>query len=302
MSARNVCESWESSCRSQPPPPARTCPPASTALLAISGQIPVTPGAAPHRPLRRRRDRRGGLRDERRGTSARAGHRGVPEPAAPAPRVVRARPPPRRPAGERNYLRPDSPVRRSPSPIAEIDGGAWQARGEPLPTGHCGVDVACPSRRATPSRAGAPSTGSPRRAPPSARSRPHHRRRAGRRLRRRVRPPDFTQHPAVVNGASDLLVEVFGDAGRHARAAVKGPVWPPCPWASPVEVEFLFAVAVPRSSREALRQACYFGTTPEFWPEPPAYPRSEIESGDEINVSSRRGRWGWACAPSGSAG
>jgi enamine deaminase RidA (YjgF/YER057c/UK114 family) len=30
----------------------------------------------------------------------------------------------------------------------------------------------------------------------------------------------FTQHPEVANGASDLFVEVFGDAGRHARAAV----------------------------------------------------------------------------------
>jgi enamine deaminase RidA (YjgF/YER057c/UK114 family) len=30
----------------------------------------------------------------------------------------------------------------------------------------------------------------------------------------------FTEHPAVANGASDLLVEVFGDEGRHARAAV----------------------------------------------------------------------------------
>jgi len=30
----------------------------------------------------------------------------------------------------------------------------------------------------------------------------------------------FTQQPQVVNGASDLMVEVFGDAGRHARAAV----------------------------------------------------------------------------------
>ena len=32
--------------------------------------------------------------------------------------------------------------------------------------------------------------------------------------------PSFTQHPAVMNGCSDLLVAVFGDAGRHARAAV----------------------------------------------------------------------------------
>ena len=31
---------------------------------------------------------------------------------------------------------------------------------------------------------------------------------------------DFTQHPEVINGASDLFVEVFGDAGRHARFAV----------------------------------------------------------------------------------
>jgi len=31
---------------------------------------------------------------------------------------------------------------------------------------------------------------------------------------------DFIQQPQVVNGASDLMVEVFGDAGRHARAAV----------------------------------------------------------------------------------
>lgn len=32
--------------------------------------------------------------------------------------------------------------------------------------------------------------------------------------------PDFTEQPKVVNGASDLMAEVFGDAGKHARAAV----------------------------------------------------------------------------------
>jgi enamine deaminase RidA (YjgF/YER057c/UK114 family) len=32
--------------------------------------------------------------------------------------------------------------------------------------------------------------------------------------------PDFTQQPQVANGASDLLVQVFGEAGKHARAAV----------------------------------------------------------------------------------
>ncbi len=31
---------------------------------------------------------------------------------------------------------------------------------------------------------------------------------------------DFTQHPQVINGCSDLLVEIFGQAGKHARAAV----------------------------------------------------------------------------------
>lgn len=32
--------------------------------------------------------------------------------------------------------------------------------------------------------------------------------------------PGFTQHPEVANGASDLLVEVFGESGKHARSAV----------------------------------------------------------------------------------
>jgi enamine deaminase RidA (YjgF/YER057c/UK114 family) len=32
--------------------------------------------------------------------------------------------------------------------------------------------------------------------------------------------PDFTDHPKVVNGASDLFVDIFGERGKHARAAV----------------------------------------------------------------------------------
>jgi enamine deaminase RidA (YjgF/YER057c/UK114 family) len=32
--------------------------------------------------------------------------------------------------------------------------------------------------------------------------------------------PEFTQQPQVINGASELLIEVFGEAGRHARSAV----------------------------------------------------------------------------------
>lgn len=37
---------------------------------------------------------------------------------------------------------------------------------------------------------------------------------------------DFDQHPAVINGASDLMVEVFGDAGKHSRFAVGVPSLP----------------------------------------------------------------------------
>lgn len=38
--------------------------------------------------------------------------------------------------------------------------------------------------------------------------------------------PEFDQHPAVINGASDLMVEVFGDKGKHARFAVGVPSLP----------------------------------------------------------------------------
>jgi enamine deaminase RidA (YjgF/YER057c/UK114 family) len=49
----------------------------------------------------------------------------------------------------------------------------------------------------------------------------------------------FTEQPKVANGASDLLVEVFGDAGKHARAAVAAPV---LPLNAPVEVELIAEV------------------------------------------------------------
>ena len=52
--------------------------------------------------------------------------------------------------------------------------------------------------------------------------------------------PLFTDHPKVINGASDLMVEVFGDIGRHARAAVGSPS---LPRGVPVEVEAIFEVA-----------------------------------------------------------
>ena len=50
---------------------------------------------------------------------------------------------------------------------------------------------------------------------------------------------DFTDQPKVINGASDLLFTVFGDAGRHARAAVGVNV---LPMDSPVEIEFVFEI------------------------------------------------------------
>ncbi|GAC1329062.1 MAG: RidA family protein [Mycobacteriales bacterium] len=51
--------------------------------------------------------------------------------------------------------------------------------------------------------------------------------------------PGFTGQPAVVNGASELLAEVFGEAGRHARSAVGVAV---LPLDAPVEVELIFEV------------------------------------------------------------
>ena len=52
--------------------------------------------------------------------------------------------------------------------------------------------------------------------------------------------PDFTAIPGVINGCSDLMVEVFGDAGRHARAAGGAPA---LPRGVAVEIEAIFEVA-----------------------------------------------------------
>lgn len=51
--------------------------------------------------------------------------------------------------------------------------------------------------------------------------------------------PDFTDQPKVANGASDLMVEVFGDAGKHARSAVGVPV---LPLNAAVEVDAIIAL------------------------------------------------------------
>lgn len=52
--------------------------------------------------------------------------------------------------------------------------------------------------------------------------------------------PDFTQQPQVINGASDFLVEVLGELGTHARAAVSAPS---LPFGVAVEIDGVFQVA-----------------------------------------------------------
>ena len=52
--------------------------------------------------------------------------------------------------------------------------------------------------------------------------------------------PEFTDHPKVINGCSDLFVEVLGDAGKHARSAVgMGSL----PMGIPVEIECIVEVS-----------------------------------------------------------
>ncbi len=51
--------------------------------------------------------------------------------------------------------------------------------------------------------------------------------------------PDFTDQPKVVNGASDFLVEILGDAGRHARSAVSAAA---LPLGVAVEIEAIFEI------------------------------------------------------------
>ena len=52
--------------------------------------------------------------------------------------------------------------------------------------------------------------------------------------------PGFTAIPAIINGCSDLMVEVFGDKGRHARAAVSVPA---LPRGVAVEIDAIFEIA-----------------------------------------------------------
>ena len=51
--------------------------------------------------------------------------------------------------------------------------------------------------------------------------------------------PEFTDQPAVINGASNLMVELLGDAGRHARSAVSAAS---LPFGVAVEIEGIFEI------------------------------------------------------------
>ena len=52
--------------------------------------------------------------------------------------------------------------------------------------------------------------------------------------------PDFTEPPAVANGCSDLLVEVFGEKGRHARSAIGVAT---LPGGMPIEIELIAEIS-----------------------------------------------------------
>lgn len=64
--------------------------------------------------------------------------------------------------------------------------------------------------------------------------------------------PEFADHPKVINGCSDLFVEVFGEAGRHARSAVgMGSL----PMGIPVEIECIVEVAPAKPRRRKAKRS-----------------------------------------------
>lgn len=60
--------------------------------------------------------------------------------------------------------------------------------------------------------------------------------------------PDFHDQPKVIDGASELIGQIFGDRGRHARSAVGAAA---LPRRAPVEIEFILAVTPTEASHEA---------------------------------------------------
>ena len=70
--------------------------------------------------------------------------------------------------------------------------------------------------------------------------------------------PEFTDPPKVINGASDLFVEVFGDRGRHARSAVG---MNSLPMGIPVEIERIVEVGPARPRKAAAKKPATARTT-----------------------------------------
>jgi len=64
---------------------------------------------------------------------------------------------------------------------------------------------------------------------------------------------DFKNHPEVINGASDFLVQVFGDKGKHARSAVG---MSSLPRGIPVEIEMIVEVEEANGSRKESNAQC----------------------------------------------
>jgi enamine deaminase RidA (YjgF/YER057c/UK114 family) len=63
--------------------------------------------------------------------------------------------------------------------------------------------------------------------------------------------PEFHDHPKVINGCSDLFVEVFGDQGRHARSAVgMGSL----PMGIPVEIECIVEIAPAKAAKKPAKK------------------------------------------------
>src|SRR4051794_9389676 len=77
--------------------------------------------------------------------------------------------------------------------------------------------------------------------------------------------PGFVDQPTVINGASVLLEEVLGDAGRHARAAIG---LAELPGGAPVEVDLVLAVRCPPPSPARATTARCCRTFPWSWPAP----------------------------------
>jgi enamine deaminase RidA (YjgF/YER057c/UK114 family) len=63
--------------------------------------------------------------------------------------------------------------------------------------------------------------------------------------------PEFTDPPKVINGASDLFVEVFGERGRHARSAVG---MNSLPMGIPVEIEMIVEVGPAKAGKAAVKK------------------------------------------------